>query len=114
MASNEVKSLWNTLKDLIIEEVDGVKFQQKKAYARFYLLQNNENICTIEAQRSKINLFYSTKKAKLKIPTDDFVKDYAGKGHLGLGDYGSEIRTAGDIKKAIPIVRKVYDAKMHT
>lgn len=38
--------------------------------------------------------------------------DMTGKGHWGIGDYMSEIKTNEDAEKAIPIIEKVYNFKV--
>ena len=108
--TTDTKKLWSQLRKEIEDTFDGVEFRQKKIYGGYYLRDGGSSICTLEASKVKIVLQYSTKDMNL-IETSDFVEDVSKKGHHGIGDYRSFIKSSDDISRAIPIIQKVYQSK---
>ena len=105
-APEHIQKLYKNLINIISDTFEQIEFRQMKAYGGFYSTQDGSSICTFVATKSKITLYYSTTKKDL-ISLSDFVKD-ASKGHYGLGNFGSIIHDENDIKKALPIIEKIY------
>ena len=108
--TNNVKQLWNKLKNHIEDNFEDIEFKQRKIYGGYYLKDDGSTICTLEAFKSKIALCYSTRESNL-LESSNFVKDLSNKGHHGIGDFRSYITSVNDITKAIPLIRKVYQSK---
>ena len=96
--------------DIISGSFENLEFKQKKQYGGFYSTQDGSSICTLVANKGKLNLYYSTTKKDL-IPLSDFVRDES-KGHWGLGNFGSEIRNEEDIQKSLQYIRIIHSAKI--
>ena len=108
----DIRKLWNTTKNKILDEFENVEFQQKKKYAGFYSTVDGSSICTLDARNSKIHICYAVRTQHNVLSSDNFVKDVSNIGHWGLGHYQSSLETESDLEKAIPIIRKVYDYKI--
>ena len=107
-----IKKLWNTTKNKILDEFENVEFKQKKKYAGFYSIVDGSSICTINVTKSKVFICYAVRTQHNVLSPDDFIKDVSNIGHWGLGHYQSSLKTESDLEKAIPIIRKVYDHKI--
>ncbi|MDH3313002.1 MAG: hypothetical protein OEM28_07635 [Nitrosopumilus sp.] len=80
-------------------------------HAGFYSKKDGYAICTVEVKKNTLNLCYSVTKKDI-ITVNSFVKDLTGKGHWGIGNYMSEIKTEMDIEKSIPLIEKVHNFKV--
>ena len=107
----KTKNLYFKLKNVILDNFGKLEYKQKKIYAGFYSKDDGSCICTLEVFKHKIMLTYSTSKMDL-LPTSDFVKDVSERGHHGVGHFQSEIEKEDDIKKALPVIQKVYVDKI--
>lgn len=108
---DEVKSLFFKLKGEILDKFENVEPKQKKQYVGFYLMEDNSCVCTIEVRKSKLILTYSTIRKDL-LPQSAFVRDMSNTGHWGVGNFQSEINNEDDIKKALPLIKTIYDDKV--
>ena len=108
--TEEIKQLYKKMLDIISGSFENLEFKQKKLYGGFYSTQDGSSICTLVANKGKLNLYYSTTKKDL-IPLSDFVRDES-KGHWGLGNFGSEIRNVEDIQKSLQYIRIIHSAKI--
>ena len=108
--TEEIKKLWNQLKETIENKFEDIEFIQKKIYARCSLRDGGSSICTLEALKNKIALNYSTSNMTL-LETSEFVEDVSNIGHHGIGNFRSSIENSEDITKAIPLIQKIYDSK---
>jgi predicted transport protein len=109
--TEQTKKLFFKLKNRILDTFSEIESKQKKKYHGFYSKKDGSAICTVEVAKNKLKLSYSTTKKGI-ISVDYFVKEYAGKGHWGIGDYMSEIKNEADIERAIPLIEKVYHFKV--
>lgn len=107
-----IKKLWYTTKNKILDEFANIEFKQKKKYAGFYSTIDGSSMCTIDARNSKIKICYSVRVQQDIVSSSEFVRDVSNIGHWGLGDYESQLQTESDLEKAIPIIRQVYDHKI--
>lgn len=107
----EIQKLYKKLKKIILNNFEKLEYQQRMIYGGYYSKEDRSTICTTEILKSKIYLCYSTRKKNL-IESSDFVTDKTGLGHHGVGDYMSYIENDEDVKKAIPLIRKVYEDKI--
>lgn len=108
--SRQTRDLYYKLKNLILETFPRTEAKQTKKYVALRLKGKGPMICTIEVQKDRLKLFYSTDRLGI-IPVDSFVMDYRGKGHYGTGDYGSYIKNDHDVGRAIPLIGRIYDLK---
>jgi predicted transport protein len=105
--TSETRSLYYKLRTMLLEKFEKLEVKQKKHYNGFYSKDDGSSVCTVEVQKHKMILTYSTTNEKF-LPSSDFVKDFSKKGHWGIGNFRSEIRSEEDVMKAIPFVEKVY------
>lgn len=108
--TEEIKKLWNKLKETIENTFEDIEFKQKKIYGGYYLKDGGFSICTLEALKNKIILNYSTSNMTL-LETSEFVEDVSNIGHHGVGNFRSSIKSSSDISKAIPLIQSVYQSK---
>lgn len=106
--TDQLKSTYHELKIAIIDKFPEIESKPRKRYVGFY--SDGSPICTIDAQKDRLRLFYSVKQ-KGVISDGPFVEDYSKKGHWGIGDYMSPIRDRADIEKAMPLIETVYRFK---
>mgnify|MGYP006096170183 CR=1 FL=1 len=109
-SSKEIKILYKKMLDIISNNFENLEFRQKKKYGGFYSSQDGQSICTFEAYKSKINLYYATTKKKF-IPLSDFILDKS-KGHYGIGIFGSLIKNEKDIERSLSYIEMVHSDKI--
>ena len=109
-APENIQKLYKKLINIVSDTFEQVEFKQMKKYGGFYSTQDGSSICTFVTAKTKITLYYSTTRKDL-ISLSAFVVD-ASKGHYGLGDFGSIINDENDIKKALPVIEKIYSHKI--
>lgn len=109
-ASEETKSIYKKLLDIISDSFENIEFKQKKFYGGFYSTQDGQSICTFVTRGSKLRFYYATNKKDL-IPLSDFVNN-APKNHWGLGSFVSDIVKEDDIKRTIPFIEMVHSDKI--
>ncbi len=110
--SDMTKKLWNELKNRILDMIPELEFTQKKIYAGFYSREHGSCICTMEAMQSKIALTYSVSDKNI-LPLSKFIIDVSDKGHHGVGNFQSDIKTDKDIQNALPLIKKTYEFKIN-
>ena len=109
--SEQTKDVYYKLKNFILDTFSDIEYKQKKKYAGFYSKKDGSAICTVEVLKNRLKLCYSVTKKDV-VPVNSFVINMTGKGHWGIGNYMSEIKTNEDIEKAIPLIEKVYNFKV--
>tara|TARA_Y100001936_G_C16001451_1_gene628142 strand:+ start:338 stop:1282 length:945 start_codon:yes stop_codon:yes gene_type:complete len=109
-ASDEIKSIYKKMLDIISDSFENLEFKQKKMYGGFYSMSDGQSICTFVTRGSKLRFYYSTRKPDL-ISVSDFVQK-APDNHWGLGNFVSDVSTEEDIKNTIPFIELVYSDKM--
>jgi len=109
--TTQTRYLYERLKAEILRNFDKVEQKQKKKYVGFYSKEDGSALCTIEVRKHKIMLTYSTIKKDI-VPLSDFVRDVSKIGHWGVGHFQSEIKREDDITKTLPLIRRVYEAKI--
>lgn len=107
VTTDRIRDLWREIKSTIEDACNGAQYVQTKAYGNYEL--NQKVICSLIAQKNFIYVYYSTKDKSL-IQTSEFVERCL-QGHLGTGHFRSKIKNSYDIKKAIPFIKNVMDAK---
>ncbi|QQG48276.1 MAG: hypothetical protein HY247_05865 [archaeon] len=108
--TSETRILYQKLRTALLEKFGKLEVKQKKHYVGFYSTDDGSSICTVEVQKKKMILTYSTTNPEL-LPKSEFIQDFTRKGHWGIGDYRSDIRNEEDISRAIPFVETVYLSK---
>ncbi len=106
----EIKNLYYKLRTALLEKFDKLELKQKKQYIGFYSKDDGSAVCTVEVQKRKMILTYSTSNGQL-LPSQEFVRNVSKIGHWGIGNFQSDIKNEEDISKALPLVEKVYQSK---
>ena len=101
-----MKDLWDELKNATDDACKGAQYVQAKKSSHYTL--NQETICSLLPRKNSIFLKYSTKDESLIQPSGFVQKRLRKDGGFILC---SVIKDSHDIKKAIPLIKKVRDAK---
>lgn len=109
--TKEIKNIYFKLRNLILDTFSDIEYKQKKKYVGFYSKKDGSAVCTVEVLKNRLKIYYSTTKKNV-VPVNSFVLDMTGKGHWGIGNYMSEIKTNNDVEMTIPIIEKVYNFKI--
>lgn len=109
--TKEIKNIYFKLRNLILDTFSDIEYKQKKKYVGFYSKKDGSAVCTVEVLKNSLKIHYSTTKKSI-VPVNSFVLDVTGKGHWGIGNYMSEIKTNDDVEMTIPIIEKVYNFKI--
>ena len=110
----DVADLWHGLKKEIQSSCPRIRFHITRVYGAFRLPVDGRTkevgICSILALRSKLYLRYSTRIGDGIIKPSGFVHDIS---YLGssFGDLRSTIASEEDIKRAVYLVRVLYEDK---
>lgn len=98
------KGLYQKLRDGILGRV-GVEIRCTKSYVGFYTKDTNTLVCAIRVKANSLELEYTTKDGSI------FPKDGGFVGKRPDGKHRSDIKNAGDVDKALPLVEKTYQKK---
>jgi predicted transport protein len=107
--SIETKNLYQKLRVGLLDRFE-LDVKQKKQYTGFYSKKDGSSICTVEVQKRKMILTYSTRDAGL-VSDSGFVRDVSNVGHWGNGYFQSDIKSESDISRALPLIEKVFRSK---
>ena len=111
----DLEDLWHALKKEISSSCGGVEFYMTRVYGAFrlpvYGRVKGVGICSLEARRSKIYLTYNTKVSNGIIKTSRFVENVSNVGRHVVGDFRSTITAEDDIKRAVELVKTVWESK---
>ena len=104
--ADAMKDLWGELKNAVDNACKGAQCVQTKTSSRYKL--NQETICSLLPQKNSIFLKYSTKDESLIQPSGFVQKRLRKDGGFILC---SVIKDSQDIKKAMPLIKKIREAK---
>jgi len=101
----KASELWDYAKARIASEC-GAEFQMRRRYGTFRaVLEGKERVlCSLVARKHRLDIVYAKSGA---VRESEFVKDVSGVGHLGGGDYKSELRTEDDVDAAVRILKSI-------
>lgn len=115
---DNVKELFITMKNKILETFPELEAIQKSKYAGFYSKKDGTSICSMEITPNLLHFCYAINKPDVfpKTPFIRYMVKPSGEkmGHWGLGDYMSDIKTVSDVDKAISFLGIVYEKKTPT
>lgn len=86
---------------------DGVNRVQRKQYRAYQRLRNFACVCP--PQRSKLLVYLTLDPQRVGF-TAGFTRDVKGIGHHGTGDLEVQLRTLGDMERALELFRASYAA----
>ena len=107
--SDDMKSLYFDLKELITSNYDNIEIDHKKVY--FIFKVNNKTIASAYILRDHIKTWINIKENKLKDP-DNRIRDVTNIGHQGIGDYEFKINSEEDLYYFNNLFKQSYDEKL--
>lgn len=106
LASQKLLNLYADFKANLLGMGDDVQVKQLKLYIAFRRIKN---FATVEVQAKKELLLVFVKVDPDAVTLEEgFTRDVRKIGHWGTGDLEITIRSASDLKKAMPLLEKSY------
>lgn len=102
--SDEIKELYETFRDAILNLADDIEVEPKKLYIAF---KKDRNIVDIVLLRNKIRLFLNMPFESLDDPKLLAI-DMTNRGHWGNGDCELEIRSTQNIEYILSLVKQAF------
>ncbi len=103
--SEELKTLYEIIRNYILSLGDDITENQLKKYTAFKKIKN---LVCIEVQRSKIILHLSLNVNTVSFE-DGFSRNTTDIGHFGTGDVEITITNREDFEKAKPFIERAYN-----
>lgn len=100
--SDEIKELYETYKNAILNLVEGVEVVPTKQYIAF---KKNKNIADIVILKKGLKLFINLPKGKLDDPKN-IMRDVSATGHWGNGDYEITITGTHHLEYLMSLVKQ--------
>ena len=111
----EVGALWHCVKKKILSKCPGTIFHMTKHYGTIRARQNEVDrttvVCSFEAKTRRLRVIYNVKASDGYMKKTNFVEDVSDKGHLGPGDFRSEITTDDDVEHLLDLVHMIWKKK---
>lgn len=107
--SDDVKSLYDNLKDFILSNYDDIEIKHLKLY--FVFKVNNKIIASAKVLSDNINTWINIKETAPNDP-DKKIRDVTNIGHYGVGDYQFRIRSEDDIYYFNKLFKQAYEEKL--
>lgn len=107
--SDDVKSLYDNLKEFILSNYDDIEIKHLKLYYVFKV--NNKIIASAKVLSDNINTWINIKETTPNDP-DNRIRDVTNIGHYGVGDYQFRIRSEDDFYYFNRIFKQSYDEKI--
>ncbi len=101
--SDEVKELYDTFRNAILNLPGEIELVPKKFYIAF---KSKTNITDIEIQAHSIKLWINLKKGQLKDPKSIMRDVSTLKGHNGNGDYEINIKDTNDLEYIMSLIKQ--------
>lgn len=98
----EIKELYETFRNAILNITDGIEVQVKKVYIAF---KKGKNIADMEIQKSGLKIWINLKKGELDDPKK-ITNDTSLKGHLGNGDYELKVNDDSQLEYIMSLVKQ--------
>lgn len=103
-ADQEIQSLYDEFKELILNIDDKIELIPKKKYIAF---KASTNIIDVLPQKSKIKFWLNLTKGELIDPYN-ICRDVSKIGHWGNGDYECSVKSSSDFITLIPLIKQSY------
>lgn len=108
LADKSLLDLFEAVKATCLGFGDDVQFKMLKLYAAFKRLKN---FVTVEVRASAGKLFLYVKVNPDTVTLEqDFTRDVRNIGHWGTGDLEIVLRNQDDLKRALPLLERAYEA----
>ena len=107
--SDDVKSLYNSLKDFILSNYDDIEIKHLKLY--FVFKVNNKIIASAKVLSNNINTWINIKETTPNDP-DNKIRDVTNIGHYGVGDYQFRIKFEEDFYYFNMLFKQSYEEKI--
>lgn len=101
-SSEEIKELYESYKNAILNLTDDIEIIPKKLYIAF---KKNKNIADIVILKKGIKIFINLKKGQLDDPKG-LMKDVSETGHWGNGDYEVVINNTSNLEYIMSLVKQ--------
>ena len=106
---DDVKSLYDNLKEFIQSNYDDIEIKHLKHYLVFKV--NNKIIASAKVLSNNINTWTNIKENTPNDP-DNRIRDVSDVGHYGVGDYQFRIRSEDDFYYFNRLFKQSYDEKI--
>ena len=115
LSRKNTQELWHTLKQIILDVDNRLKFHMTRVYGSFTILDKTNTrkigICEMESYKNKIHVVYNCKIKDGVIAPSKFVENISDRGHYCPGDLRSTIISKEDIPRVIANVQKILTSK---
>jgi len=102
-ASDEIKELYETYKNAILNLFDEVEIVPKKLYIAF---KKDKNISDLVLLKKGLKIFINLKKGQLDDPKG-LTKDVSETGHWGNGDYELIVSNTDNLEYVMSLIKQV-------
>ncbi|WP_339663260.1 DUF5655 domain-containing protein [uncultured Polaribacter sp.] len=99
---DNVKELYETFRDAILNLADNIELEPKKLYVAF---KKDKNIADIVTLKKGIKLFINLQKGKLEDPKN-LMRDVSNTGHWGNGDYEIVITNEDNLEYILYLIKQ--------
>ncbi|ATH94659.1 hypothetical protein ACH95_15990 [Bacillus glycinifermentans] len=103
---DEVIDLYQQLKEEILNLGDNLSIRATKLYIAFTI--NKRNMVDVRLLKKGLKIWINAKRGELDDPAG-LMRDVAGKGHWGNGDYEVQINDEEHIEYIIHLIKQVYE-----
>lgn len=103
--SEEIKSLYDELKNQILSIDENIEVIPKKKYIAF---KADRNFVDILPQKSKIKFWLNLSKGQLK-DIDSIARDVSNVGHWGNGDYEVSFSNSEELLVLLSLIKQSYE-----
>lgn len=102
--TDEIKNLYNTLKERFLDLGDDLEVRPRKKYIGFI---RKSNYVDVEFQSKNLKLYINLKKGELDDPKS-LCEDVSEKGHYGNGDYMLKVELNTDLDYVMLLVKQSF------
>lgn len=107
--SDDIISLYDNLKELILSNYDDIEIKHLKHY--FVFKTNNKIVASASLLSKFIKAWINLKETEIKDP-DNRIKDVTNIGHHGVGKYEFKINSEDDLYYFNKLFKQSYDEKL--
>ena len=107
--SDDVKSLYDNLKDFVFSNYDNIEIKHLKHY--FVFKVNNKIVVSAALLSKSIKTWINLKDSEIKNP-DNRIRNVSKVGHHGVGDYEFKINSEKDFYYFDKLFKQSYDEKI--
>ena len=107
--SDDVKMLYDDLKELLLSNYDDIEIKHLKKY--FVFKVNNKIIASAQLLSKNIKTWINLKETEINDP-DNRIRDVTEVGHYGVGNYEFKINSEEDVYYFNKLFKQSYDEKI--